>query len=262
MSDADLALLGLRLDGGGHSSFELTSPLARIDGRLYGGTAVAVSVTAMEAETGADCRWITVQFVDTAKLGDRVDCFTEVLAAGKRVRQCRVTGSVDGRVVFSGVGATATAKEGGYAGQFEMMPDVPPPDDCPRFNFMGKLPVDAKAPTGFQRITEFRTARWPDDGRVALWIRILDHRATPALLGYIADFVPMSVARAGGRIGAGTSLDNTMRFGPRITPEWVLVDLDPHLAADGYGHGTVHLWSPEGQLLATGSQTASMLFFD
>jgi acyl-CoA thioesterase len=225
---------------------------------------VAVSVTAMEAETGVDCRWVTVQFVGTAMLGARIDCHTEVLATGKRVRQCRVTGTVDGQVVFSGVGATAAAKPGGYAGQFETMPVVPPPEECPKFNFMGRLPaeVTAKATTGFQRITEFRTARNPDDGRVALWIRVIDHEATPALLGYIADFVPMSVARAGGRVGAGTSLDNTMRFGPRITPEWVLVDLDPHLAADGYGHGTVHLWSPDGELLATGSQTASMLFFD
>ncbi|MBA2282311.1 MAG: thioesterase family protein, partial [Acidimicrobiia bacterium] len=97
---------------------------------------------------------------------------------------------------------------------------------------------------------------------MALWACVRDRVATPALLGFLADMVPVSVARAGGRAGAGTSLDNTLRFGPRATTSWVLVDLDPHLAHDGYGHGTVALWAPDGTLLATGSQTAAMLLFD
>lgn len=244
----------------------LTPTLARIDGRLYGGSAVAVSVAAMEAETGAEARWMTVQFVGTATLGERIECDTEVLATGRRVRQVRVTGRVEDRVVFSGVGAAADAKPGGYAGQFEAMPDVPAPEDSPPFDFLRRF-HGHRSTEGFECITEFRWALQPQPpesmgGRVALWARVIDHEATPALLGFVADFVPMSVARAGGRLGAGTSLDNTIRFGPRVTPEWVLVDLDPHLATDGYGHGTVHLWSPDGVLLATGSQTASMLFFD
>jgi acyl-CoA thioesterase len=82
------------------------------------------------------------------------------------------------------------------------------------------------------------------------------------MLGFLADFVPMGVARAAGRAGAGTSLDNTIRFGPPTDSEWVLVGLDPHLAHGGYGHGTAHLWAPDGTLVATASQTASMVFFD
>lgn len=264
--DADLKYLGLELHGDGRSSFELTPPLARLDGRLYGGTAVAVSVTAMEAETGVDARWITVQFVGTATLGERIECETEVLAAGKRVRQVRVTGRVGDRIVFSGVGAAAEAKVGGYAGQFEIMPDVPAPEDSPPFDFLRRFSGN-RSPDGFERMTEFRWGLRPEPpgamgGKVALWARVVGHQATPALLGYVADFVPMAVARAGNRLGAGTSLDNTVRYGPRVPTEWVLVELDPHLAADGYGHGTVHLWAPDGTLLATGSQTASMLFFD
>ena len=266
-ANPDLGFLGLELHGRGVSTFELTPPLARIDGRLYGGTAVAVSVAAMEAETGKAARWITVQFVGTATIGEVIECDTEVLATGRRVSQVRVTGRVGDRVVFSGVGASAEAKPGGFAGQFEAMPEVPPADECPPFDFLRRLRRPEGETDGFTRVMEFRWALQPEppgafDGRLALWARVLDHAATPALLGYVADFVPMSVARAGGRMGAGTSLDNTIRFGPRLTPEWVLVELDPHLATDGYGHGTVHLWAPDGTLLATGSQTASMLFFD
>lgn len=33
----------------------------------------------------------------------------------------------------------------------------------------------------------------------------------------------------------------------------------PHLAAGGYGHGSVHLWTEDGHLLATASQTAAMV---
>jgi acyl-CoA thioesterase len=30
----------------------------------------------------------------------------------------------------------------------------------------------------------------------------------------------------------------------------------------GYGHGVAHVWSRDGHLLATASQTASMIVFD
>ena len=60
----------------------------------------------------------------------------------------------------------------------------------------------------------------------------------------------------------GTSLDNSIRVGEFVDTEWVLLDLRPHLAAGDYGHGTVHVWSEDRRLLATASQTASMMRFD
>ena len=58
------------------------------------------------------------------------------------------------------------------------------------------------------------------------------------------------------------NIDNTMRFSGAETDEWILLELDPHLASGGYGHGGVLVWSPAGELLATGGQTASLLLFD
>jgi acyl-CoA thioesterase len=81
-------------------------------------------------------------------------------------------------------------------------------------------------------------------------------------MAYLADMVPLSIARAVRRAGGGSSIDNTMRFAGSGAEEWVLLELDPHLASGGYGHGGVLVWSPEGQLLATGGQTASLLLFD
>ena len=82
------------------------------------------------------------------------------------------------------------------------------------------------------------------------------------MAAYLADMVPLSVALACGVMAGGTSLDNTIRIGSFVDTEWVLLDLRPHLAAGDYGHGTAHLWSESGHLLATASQTASMIRFD
>jgi acyl-CoA thioesterase len=61
-----------------------------------------------------------------------------------------------------------------------------------------------------------------------------------------------------GERGAGTSLDNTIRIGAVTEGEWVLIDGLPELAAGGYGHGSVRLWSEDGLLLGTASQTAAL----
>jgi acyl-CoA thioesterase len=74
----------------------------------------------------------------------------------------------------------------------------------------------------------------------------------------VADQLPFTVAHLAGAPGAGSSLDNTLRVGPRTVCEWVLLELRPDLGARGYGHGSVWIWSPDGQLLAVGSQTSGM----
>jgi acyl-CoA thioesterase len=72
----------------------------------------------------------------------------------------------------------------------------------------------------------------------------------------------MSVAYALGVVAGGTSIDNTIRIGSFVETEWVLLDLRPHLAAGGYAHGVANIWSEDGHLLATASQTAAMRQFD
>jgi acyl-CoA thioesterase len=73
--------------------------------------------------------------------------------------------------------------------------------------------------------------------------------------------VPLGVARSAGKLGAGSSLDNTMRFrGGVADTDWVLLDLQGDFANGGYGHGTVRMWTQDGALVATGSQSASMRY--
>jgi len=53
-----------------------------------------------------------------------------------------------------------------------------------------------------------------------------------------------------------------VRIGHPTSSEWVLLQLDPHLARGGYGTGTGHVWAPDGTYLATASQTAALLVLD
>lgn len=263
----DHELLGLVHDGPGQASFELTRPLARFDGKLFGGTAIAVAVALAEVETARTALWSTVQFIDGAtSLGDRFRCTTEVLAEGRSAAQVRVTARVEGREVFCALGATAHRKSGRLEGVFEPFPSVPAPEEAAPFQLPIPESMRKEAAKALRNI-EMRSAP-PLEGSQAprahltLWARVPGRPATPAVMAYLADMVPLSIARAASRAGGGTSIDNTMRFSGVTADEWVLLELDPHLASGGYGHGSVLVWSPQGELLATGGQTASMLLFD
>jgi acyl-CoA thioesterase len=257
---ADQAFLGLEDLGGGQMRFEVTSALARADERLYGGAAVALSVAAAAAVTERDPVWVTTQFVSTALLGSPVDLAVEVLAQGRRTSQVRVTASTDDGVVFASLGACGELRPEAMTGTFEHRPHVTAPDEGDvGFASRGDLDV------GWHTVTEVRTAEildHPDEGpgRLCLWLRRRDGGpVTPAVSAYLADLIPLSIARGCEVLGAGTSLDNTIRIGAAAETEWILLDMRPNLAVGGYGHGVANVWTEDGRLLAVASQTASMM---
>jgi len=260
---ADEAFLGLEDLGGGRFCLEVSSPLARPDERLYGGAAVALSVAAASARTGRDAVWMTTQFVSTAMLGAPVQLFVDVLAEGRRTSQVRVTATTDTGVVFASLGACGVLRAEAMTGTFEHRPLVTPPEQGEvGFGARGDLDV------GWHTVTEVRTAEildHPDEGpgRLCLWLRRRDRGpVTPAVSAYLADLIPLSIARGCEVLGAGTSLDNTIRIGAAAETEWILLDMRPNLAVGGYGHGVANVWTEDGQLLAVASQTASMMALD
>jgi len=276
--DADF--LGITAaDGPGRFRFRVVNHLARLDGHLYGGTAIAVSIAVAEELTGRRAVWMTTQFVATAPGGSDVEVHAEVLAPGRRTNQVRVTGTgPGGEVMFASLGATGHHRTDGLTGEFENPPRVAPPGDSspeggPFSMMLRHAGVEAEPPEmpadlGFNAAMEFREPEVfahpdPGPGRLCLWMRRRDRApVTPATLAFLADWVPLSVAAGCGVVGGGISLDNTIRLGAPGTTEWVLVDLRPHLAAGDYGHGAVHLWSEHGDLLATASQSSSMFRID
>lgn len=258
---ADLALIPCELGPeGDRGSFELTPGLCRFDGALYGGTGVAATVMAMEAATQRDALWVVTQFVAQTRVGARIDWEVQTLAAGKRVSQLSVMARVDGAVLFCGLGATAEPRPDGLDGQYLPMPEVTPAAESPPLLHGPGTP--ALRDRGFNRNLEYREAEvvgGPADGNVMLWARRTDGSAlTRVGIAYLADMVPMAVARAAGKLGAGFSLDNALRFCAVPPTEWVLLALRGEVATLGYGHGSFTAWAPDGTLVATGSQSAAM----
>lgn len=267
---SDVEFLGLqgREDRPGHFTFTVAEHLCRLDGALYGGTAIAVSVATAELVSDRHAVWMTTQFVSTVGKGTEVAVHAEVLAGGRRTNQVRVTGtSPTGDVVFASLGATAHHRPDGFAGQFVTRPEVAGPDDVdPGVSPFRHVTSDGEPPRiGFTAAAEMRAAPVADavPGRVCLWVRRRDRTPiTAAVAAYLADMVPMGIAQALEVMAGGISLDNTIRIGDVPETEWVLLDIRPHLVAGSYGHGVVHVWSEDGQLMATASQTASMFAFD
>jgi acyl-CoA thioesterase II len=261
--EADLELIPFKFGATQDSGrFELTPGLARHDGALYGGTGVAATVLAMEAATGRDALWVVTQFVAQAHVGEVIDVDVDTLARGKRIAQVRVTAHVDDRTIFCAVGATAHPRPGGLTGQYLPMPRVSPPDDS------GPMPFGPGSSEGREmavsRRLEFRPATYLGEapaGALALWARLQGiEELTRAGVAYLADMVPPAIARAAGRLGGGFSLDNSLRFADVPPTDWLLLDLRGELAANGYGHGTFTAWTSDGTLVATGGQTANMVY--
>ena len=68
--------------------------------------------------------------------------------------------------------------------------------------------------------------------------------------------MPFGIGQALGERAGGNSLDNTLRVAYRDLTEWLLLDVRVHAVVDGFGHGLVHLWSQDGTLVGTASQSA------
>jgi acyl-CoA thioesterase len=119
---------------------------------------------------------------------------------------------------------------------------------------------------GHYLASEFREIPREDSdpaGRLMMWARVFDETATTAAkLGFLADMVPLAICDAAGVMGAGTSLDNSLRVGHLVDCDWILLDLRGQLAHEGYGYGEAHCWSPDGTLLGTGTQTAKLFSFE
>jgi acyl-CoA thioesterase len=259
---SDLSLLHFELEEGSRSGrFELVPALARHDGALYGGTAIAASVVAMEAATGHGVLWITTQYVATARLGDVIECTVDVLARGRNICQVQVTGRFESEVLFVSLGSTATPRQGGLEGQYQAMPRTAPPEACESMIFgLGR----ADGFKGFTEQVEYRLAESlgpPETAPpLALWVRLNGDRPfTPAGIAFVADMVPGAIARCAGKVGGGASLDNSLRFGRNPDDqEWILLELRGHMAVGAHAHGSVSVWSRTGELLAVGGQSANM----
>lgn len=260
MSDPILSFLGLEPSSDVRlwrlpMSSSVTTPF----GFLYGGAAMAAATAALEAATERPLIWLTIQFADTARSGEVVEVTVETPKAGRSVTQARATGRVGEREIFCALAALGERRPDRLTGRWLEMPDVRPPDDADP-SAGPPFPVEGTFLQSFERRLvsgmAFGQGERAADGRVAMWMRVRDQDPThPAMLGWLADCIPMAFSAVTGEMQFGTSLDNTLRLCARRPSEWILVDVRAVASAGGHGYGDVHLWTTDGHLLGTGSQT-------
>lgn len=226
---------------------------------LFGGIALAAAIEAMERRTGRPALFASAQFLTWARPGDTLCFDTEIIADGRVVRQCRVTGR-SGQPAFLHVQGACGGHDSAIAHRDVAMPAVPPPDACPGRSMAWRLSTNLNA------LLEFRLASgaiphptdWSGPGGVdlACWIRArcgapLDRR----LLTVVADCAFLALDDALGPATRGSSLDNAIRFVAAPVGEWVLAAMHVDGGENGIAHITTRLLSEDGVLLAVAGQT-------
>ena len=232
---------------------------------LFGGCGIAAGIAAMETATGRPCVWATAQFLDYARPPAVAEIAVTEVVRGHRMSQVRVSVCVEGTEIITVLG-TLGRRELPEGGEWAVRPDVPGPDDVP----LRRLRLDQRG-TVAERIDN-RLARARDlkdldgtrgDGRAALWCRVADLDPGVAVLAILGDYVPFGISQSLGLHMGGNSLDNTLRVvDADAAGGWILADVRIHAIAHGFGHGLVHLWSEDGRLLATASQSAIVRSWD
>jgi len=229
---------------------------------LFGGAGMSAAVRAMEATCKRPVIWATAQYLSYARAGNIVDFDVHEVTVGNSISQVRVTAHIGDQEILT-VNA-ALGKRDGVSDQWRKAPAVPPPEDCTSVkHWRGG---EGGLHTRFE--TRVAAGRYPsqkieggrsEDGRLVTWVRSREGlTATAELLAVIADFVPQATAHAIGYNAGGNSLDNTVRFG-HITPtDWVLCDIRIEAIEHGVTHGSIHMFSPDGVLMATCSQSLIM----
>jgi acyl-CoA thioesterase len=231
---------------------------------LFGGCGLGAAIAALEGTTGRPVTWATAQYLSYARPPEMMDIDVTVAVNGHQVTQARAVAHVADREILT-VNAALGMRQLDVSGQWEPMPDVPAPDDCPPRNY--RNPNDESLMQRLDmRLALGRDVRdfdgTPGSGRSALWARlpdVLDMSA--AALGILGDYVPFGVSQALGQAAGGNSLDNTLRVARLAPTEWVLLDIQMHAIQNGFGHGLVHLWTQDGTLLAIASQSCIVRFW-
>lgn len=228
---------------------------------LFGGVGLASSITAMERTTGRPTIWATAQYLSYARPKSVIDLDVHVPIDGKYTTQARVIGHVDDKEIFT-VNAAMGSRPGDISEQWVKAPAAGDPSEYKvrehwRMNSASlHNEFDVRIVKGRQGL-ECADGEMSDDGHVVMWARPVD-RSIPidsGVLAVIADFFPSAIGNAIGRNAGGNSLDNTIRF-RRIEPtDWVLCDIQINGIHGGFVQGQMHLFSQEGSLMATASQS-------
>ena len=229
-------------------------------GFLFGGCGLGAAIAALEGTTGRPVVWATAQYLSYARPPEVLDLDVTVAVEGHQITQARAVGHVADREILT-VNAALGSREMPLEGAWAVMPEVPPPLDCSprelRFSTDGDtLPDRLDVRLALGRTLDELPGPGAPLGRSALWAKLPDVLdMSSASLAVLGDYVPFGIGQALGLRAGGNSLDNTLRVGRLERTDWVLLDIRVHQVVNGFGYGDVHLWTNEGVLLGTASQS-------
>jgi acyl-CoA thioesterase len=245
--------------------FRVTGRLITPGNFLFGGCGLAAGVVALEAASERPTIYAAAHYLSFAPLDSEVEVRVNLAAVGRRVTQARATATVEGREILT-VNAALGRGALNAPTPWVVMPDVPAPEECPTRSAPRFVEQSV-----FDHI-ETRIARGRDfvdlDGtpgspNSALWARVPNHlEPSAATLAIFGDLLASGASEPLGRRTIGQSLDNTIRIADLAPTEWVLVDTHMHALVRGFSQGTAFLWSRDGSLLATASQSMSAKLWD
>lgn len=235
-------------------------------GFLFGGAGLAAAIEALEGTTGRPLIWATAQYLSYARPPSVMDIDVIVPVAGKTVTQARAVAHVAETEILT-VNAALGSRSLDAGGTWVEPPQVPRPEECPprphrhwdvEDSIMRRLDERLASARDFEHLDGVATTH----GRASLWARIPQLlEPSASTLAVLGDFVPFGIGQALGLRAGGNSLDNTLRIAHPVQTEWVLLDVRIAAVANGFGHGQVHLWSEDGTLMATASQSTIVRFW-
>lgn len=230
---------------------------------LFGGVGLAACIVALEDASGRPVVWATGQYVARLEAPAVLDLDAALLAAGHFVTQGRVRAWSGSHDVLTVIGA-AGRRSGATTQALIECSAAPPPDDCePVLRHIDGVSIhDHVELRRVRGMFGFNGQGAPSgDGRTLLWARMPDVVHDAPGLALMADYMASAVGNAIGMTAHCTSLDNTIRFPcatPADAPEWVLCESQIDAVDGGIAHGSCHMWSEHGQLLAVASQSMSV----
>lgn len=245
--------------------FPVTEGLSTGGGFLFGGCGLGAAIAALEATTERPLVWATAQYLSYAPPGAVVDLDVTVSVSGRNSTQGRVVGHVADREIFT-VNAALGRRDLEVEGSWATPIEVAPPDECRRRTM--RLPGERTVMDRMEvRLASARD--WTElvdnpveGGRSALWARIPELAEQSAgSLAVLGDYVPFGIGQSLGALAGGNSLDNTLRIIRIVPTEWVLIDVQIHGIAHGFGHGTIHLYAEDGTLMAMASQSTIVRYW-
>jgi acyl-CoA thioesterase len=236
-------------------------------GSLFGGVGLAAAIIALEEASGRPPVWATGQYVSTLEPPAMLELDVSLPAHGRSVTQGRVRGHLEDREIITVLGANGSRREE-LAGVWEQKPDAAPPAESePVVREFGHLSihqhVDVRMARGMFSFTGTGTPS--GDGCTLLWARMPEVRHDRAAVALMADYMASAVGNTFGRVTHATSLDNTIRFATPIEASdhdpdqgWVLCENRIEFVGSGFANGTCLMWTDDGSLLATASQSMAI----